>query len=90
MPYVNAYLVDRMYGGPEEGGWWFDAGVPVESIKCTPEEVRRVEVDRKARCREWNKSRNSDTGSVLSEGRYEVCLQDDFARFWPESRPFYE
>lgn len=23
---VAAYLEDRQYGGPEEGGWWFDAG----------------------------------------------------------------
>lgn len=22
--YVVAYVVDRCYGGPEEGGWWYD------------------------------------------------------------------
>ena len=22
---VGVYHVDRCYGGPEEGGWWFDA-----------------------------------------------------------------
>ena len=27
MKYVVAfYAVDRAYGGPEEGGWWFDTG----------------------------------------------------------------
>jgi hypothetical protein len=24
--FVGVYLVDRCYGGPEEGGWWYDAG----------------------------------------------------------------
>lgn len=31
MPFVNVYEVGRSYGGPEEGGWWFDTGCPVES-----------------------------------------------------------
>jgi len=30
--YVNVYSVAQAYGGPEEGGWWFDTGVPVASI----------------------------------------------------------
>lgn len=30
--YVNAYLVCRVYGGPEEGGWWFNAGEPLASV----------------------------------------------------------
>lgn len=30
--YVNTYAVGRACGGPEEGGWWFDTGVPVASV----------------------------------------------------------
>ncbi|HPT72144.1 MAG TPA: hypothetical protein PLE74_07675 [Candidatus Cloacimonadota bacterium] len=30
--YVNAYEVSRSYGGPEEGGWWFDVFNPLASI----------------------------------------------------------
>jgi hypothetical protein len=30
--YANAYLTDRLYGGPEEGGWYYDAGEPVMSL----------------------------------------------------------
>ena len=29
--YINVYLADRAYGGSEEGGWWYDYGIPVES-----------------------------------------------------------
>jgi len=30
--YITIYLEDRAYGGPEEGGWWFDAGIPVSMV----------------------------------------------------------
>jgi hypothetical protein len=30
--YLNAYEVTRHYGGPEEGGWWYDHREPVASI----------------------------------------------------------
>jgi hypothetical protein len=28
---VAIYLVDRQYGGPEEGGWWYEAGVRIDA-----------------------------------------------------------
>lgn len=33
--YLNVYAVTRHYGGPEEGGWWFNAGEPLASIPLT-------------------------------------------------------
>jgi hypothetical protein len=30
--YVNAYAVKRYYGGPEEGGWYYNAREPLASI----------------------------------------------------------
>lgn len=27
--FIGVYLVDRSYGGPEEGGWWYDSGYTV-------------------------------------------------------------
>lgn len=30
--YVNVYELNREYGGPEEGGWWYDTGTVVESV----------------------------------------------------------
>ena len=29
--HVNEYSLNRAYGGPEEGGWWYDTG---RSIRC--------------------------------------------------------
>jgi hypothetical protein len=30
--WVNAYKVTRQYGGPEEGGWWYNDRSPLTSI----------------------------------------------------------
>ena len=30
--FVNVYIVTRHYGGPEEGGWWFNSGEPLASV----------------------------------------------------------
>lgn len=29
--YLNSYMVERVYGGPQEGGWWYDVGEPLAS-----------------------------------------------------------
>jgi hypothetical protein len=33
--YVNVYEVEEAYGGPEEGGWWYDIGTPLASYATT-------------------------------------------------------
>lgn len=30
--YITAYGVTRHYGGPEEGGWWYDHYTPIETV----------------------------------------------------------
>ena len=36
--YLNTYEVWQSYGGPEEGGWWYQSGSPVQSIKFSDED----------------------------------------------------
>jgi len=39
--YVNVYSIDRLFGGPEEGGWWYDTGTPVLTVMVEhPEKCR--------------------------------------------------
>ena len=91
--YVNVYLVDKAWGGPEEGGWFYDYGLP-EVGQCTLvfSKADAKQAIRKARewCNVENGERRSDTSSVLSEGRYEVALEPQEAKAWPSTRPYYE
>jgi len=35
--FVNTYLLTREYGGPEEGGWYWDCYSPENSFECIDE-----------------------------------------------------
>ena len=82
--YVNVYMVDRAYGGPEEGGWWYDYGVPLKSMPTTALKAERLCV-----CvRRWVDAQNEgrvSISSVASEGMYSARIEDHPAQGWPES-----
>lgn len=93
---VAVYLVDRAYGGPEEGGWWYECGVPADEYACYTRGFRLESAaisyasklnDRYGK--EWNEGRVS-INSVRSTGGYyaEVCEGNPAA--YPAERPRYE
>lgn len=44
--YVSAFEIWQVLGGREEGGWWFDRGVPREKIKVrNRRQLRRALLD---------------------------------------------
>jgi hypothetical protein len=91
MKYVNVYLCDRAYGGPEEGGWWFDYGLAQRSFPvATQRRAERILELCKRICACRNEDRMSDVSSVISEGRYEAWIEDEPAANYPALRPHYE
>ena len=89
--YVNVYLYDREYGGPEEGGWWYNTytpefGVFIEDLN----HISYVTESFQQWCNKENSERRSDVSSVLSEGKFIVCVEDHEAGFEPKVRPHYE
>ena len=92
---VSIHMTDRAYGGPEEGGWWFDYGEPDDEfwqytrLFATREEARDYGKALDPLIKELNEGRPS-IGSVLSIGRYEWIIQDGYPHAWPERKPHYE
>lgn len=85
--YVNIYLSDRVYGGPEEGGWWYDCGSVEQIILCetTDEALEKYE-----EMQGWADNENKDRrppSSMLSEGHYIVELSAWPGEHYPQSRP---
>lgn len=78
MKYVNAYIVTRHYGGPEEGGWWFNAGEPLASVPVSdngdPEVIRE---DLRVKFADLNRE-------------VAVYIEEEFATYFPKERPHYE
>lgn len=87
--FVNVYLVDRRYGGPEEGGWYYDVGTAVSSEEVLPVNVLTVAQAKRTGCLVENEGR-PPVSSVRSIGRYIVVIEDTPARDYPTERPHYE
>jgi hypothetical protein len=93
---VAICLVDRAYGGPEEGGWWYDTGDPsddhIQHLRGFSDKAAalkyRDELESSV-CKEANVGRR-EISSVLSEGRYHAHLFEGMPRHWPDVRPHYE
>ena len=90
---VAFYELDRCYGGPEEGGWWFDTGQLVRVFHVCKSEDEAYSVARRAnnllRCLQRTKR---DIGSVIYRGgRHAACVYGNTAPpHFPETRPHYE
>ena len=88
--YVNCYMIDHAYGGPEEGGWYYTVGRPVES-RLADDDVQAEEIlaERRAFWEAHNKGR-PEIYSVISEGRFAVWRESHYARVFPDVKPHYE
>ena len=88
--YVNCYMIDQAYGGPEEGGWWYTVGRPVESRLAENDvEAEDILAERRAFWEAHNKGR-PEIYSVISEGRFAVWRESHYARVFPDVKPHYE
>jgi hypothetical protein len=88
--FLNAYDVNRIYGGAEEGGWWYDTGEPVASVPLRAED-ELSEVEWKAYYQEkvaW--SSKYDRFSVLGHDDFSMRVQGTFGHSFPEESPHYE
>lgn len=94
---VAIYLVDQAYGGPEEGGWWFDCGERYkgfEPIVCGDRDAQHAAF---AKCQAFIEEHRMNEGrhepsSVLCEGWYEprsFAYRNGAPAFFPERRPTY-
>ena len=88
-------IEDKAYGGPEEGGWYYDTfelkqgpGIPVMTcvkrgdLECYEDEMK-----------DWCDAQNVDRpeiSSVLSEGRWSYRIFEEVPHSTPKERPRYE
>lgn len=89
--YVNVYLVERVYGGPEEGGWDYDYGKPILTSGPWSVDDERFEAARDA-LETWAEVANSDKAapwSVFAEPLYRIYVERHPAQTFPEETPYY-
>lgn len=95
---VAIYECNLAYGGPEEGGWWYDCGQvyidreapPIIVSKREDIPAAREKLREYIKTAELNKGRY-DTSSVLCNGYYEVrVFENELPTYFPKERPHYE
>lgn len=99
---VAVYMEDRAYGGPEEGGWYFDtatlvmeprAAVLLRGFDNAEQAHNYAEELNFTTISQWNEGRpevSSVLSSVLSEGRYYAIVNEGMPQpYYPEERPRY-
>lgn len=79
MKYVSAYDVNRCYGGPEEGGWWYDVWEFVETLSAHTVEheahIARGKLEDAEEVRKREDGRHHDRFSVLGGADREYLVE---------------
>ena len=93
MPYLNVHVLSLQYGGPEEGGWWYEAGEPFDSIQIPEETFQEIVDEIVERFRKIYPDNRLRTSVVYGDDDcydYEVSISDEPASRWPSLTPRYE
>ena len=89
--YVTAYEVTRHFGGPEEGGWWWNANDLIETVivgrPATPEMIDTVMEALKAKHQD---KASGDIYSVLGGTAVAVYVEDLPGENTTTRTPHYE
>ena len=100
---VAVHPVQRLYGGPEEGGWYYDSAelctdpvltaFGVTFAESQENRARTMALEVQAHLdRDWNVGDHArEISSVLSAGRFEAHVYDGWPPLaCPAERPRYE
>jgi hypothetical protein len=94
MAYILAiYETDRAYGGPEEGGWWYDCGQLVRIIATERTVTRANALAARANglLARLQRGKRPIDSVAYSGGRHAVMVFERVApAHFPSERPHYE
>jgi hypothetical protein len=90
--YITVYFITREYGGPEEGGWYYDNHSKRMSFYVGDMTRDKANALLKA-LYEWEDfmlEGNRPLSSVLSTGEYRIMMEEDEGEFETKGSPRYE
>lgn len=100
MYYIHKHEVELVYGGPEEGGWHYDTGTPVEDwdtpAYCFDSEEAAYVVCRAMNAQERERRKEEEGYDYLSVLAYEsthysYSVEETTQMVsYPDHRPHYE
>ena len=88
--FANVYELDRVYGGPEEGGWWVTTYTPKESRKYRTMIRARIKLDHLIKEYKKIKPEYGLYSVNYRGGTYHCCVEKNEAEFAPKGPIHYE
>lgn len=88
--FVNVYEVSREWGGPEEGGWFYDAGRAVQSHEVPADEEVIGALVEKLRAEFPDAGNRFSAASARLDADYSIAVETHRAADYPTERPHYE
>jgi hypothetical protein len=91
--FAGFYRVDMAYGGPEEGGWYYDVGQLERPLKVFPSEEAAYEFANRAnRLLDHLQRHKRPVSSAAYDGdrHYVEVYPDALPAYYPTETPHYE
>lgn len=86
--WMNIYEVDREFGGPEEGGWYYDTGEVEVSIPLHDLDADEVFALYNLMLKAFPRT-GASSSVVRREGDWRIVFSDTRGVNYPEERPLY-
>jgi hypothetical protein len=86
----SIYKHDRVYGGPEEGGWWYDTWCHIKSFARLRGQGNEEAMNRLTAHLNRREDLIHPVSSVLSYGQYKGILEDFPGEMQKIEIPHYE
>jgi hypothetical protein len=83
---VALYETWTRYGGPEEGGWYYECGEPIKCI-CVFNKKQAIRA-----ALQLQQEAQEEYGSERDElgwSNYRVCFERGYPKAFPQERPYY-
>jgi hypothetical protein len=84
---ITIHETYQNYGGPEEGSWFWTAGYPILT-HCIFNKRQAIQtfIHYSDEYKTWNQP---DLGLTSTVSNYEINFSNDYAKLYPESKPYY-
>lgn len=90
---ITVFEAGREYGGPEEGGWWYDTGEPVLAVPIIHLDSTDLWTDEVRAAWDWLRTafpRTGNRGRVHGGEDYDIVAGRHVGEAFPKERPHYE
>lgn len=83
---VSLYENWTRYGGPEEGGWYYQCGYPIKGI-CVFSKKQAIRAA--IQLQQEAEQEYGDQLDDLGWSQYSICFEQEYPKAYPQERPYY-